>query len=473
MLDKAIINGTVVTPTGVQSLDIGIRDGRIVALVERGALPAATEVIDASGLTVIPGGIDPHIHCDLEMGGITAFGPDQVGKAALIGGTTTLVDFAWKEQDETVLEAVARTKQRWDAVSPIDFAFHVVLRGQISRDVLAQIPEAIEAGHPSYKVFTTNVFPHEPIGGQDLKIDYGSLKEVLEVLRDHRGIAMVHAEDDDLVQHNYRRHFEDGKTHYTNMHTVHTTLSEDLAFRRTIRLAAAVGDVPLYFAHVSARTGVDAIAEARAEGLPVYGETLHQYALHTHHDYAEPDGMKYHTYPSLHDHEDTERLWSGVADGSISCFGTDGQATTYEVKTQFTRIDDVTGGNAGVEPRVALLYTEMVDKRGMSLETYVDAVSSNAAKILGLYPAKGAIAVGSDADLVALRTGLTGSFTAATLHETDYTPWEGWDCTAWPAFTVLRGEVVARDNEFVGQADGGKIVPRALAPEILDARRYA
>jgi dihydropyrimidinase len=472
MLDTAIINGTVVTPDGPAPLDIGIVDGRISQLAEPGGLPEAAETIDAAGLVVVPGGIDPHIHCDLTAEGVTSFGPDVVGRAALIGGTTTLIDFVWKEQDETIAEGIARTEQRWIDVSPIDYSFHVVLRGIIDDATLDEIPATIEAGFPSFKVFTTNVFPHEPIGGQQLKVDFGSFQQLLETTGANGGIAVVHAEDDDIVQHQYRRFTAAGDTHFSNLHLVHNSISEDLSFRRVIRLAAQVGNAPVYFMHVSAKTGVDAMAEARRDGQPVFGETLHQYALHTFHDYLEHDGMKYHTYPSLKDHEDAERLWSGIADGTLSSFATDGQATSYADKTRNTRIDDVVGGNAGIEPRIALIYTEMVDKRGLGLDAFVRATSSNAAKVLGLYPAKGAIAVGSDADLVGLRTGVSETITADKLHESDYTPWEGWSVSAWPAFTLLRGAVVARDNEFVGDPTGGARVARAIDPAIATGPRF-
>lgn len=478
MLDLALTGGTVVGPNDTSVLDVGITGGTITAITGPGALPPAKETVDVTGLVLVPGGIDPHVHCDLaiEHEGhepAVSFGPDVVGSAALIGGTTTLIDFVWLEPGEAIEAGIERFIRRWDDVSPIDFSFHVVLRGAVGRDLLAQVPGAIEAGFPSFKVFTTNVFPSAPIGGIPLMVDFGSLKEILETTKEHGGITMLHSEDDDIVQHMYRRLRDDDRMEYTNMHEVHNTLSEDLSFRRAIRLAHQVGDAPIYFAHVSAKTGVDAMAEARAAGQPVFGETLHQYALHTFHDYREPDGMKYHTYPSLKGHEDTERLWSGIEQGVLSCFATDAQATSYAVKTQGRRVDDVVGGNTGLEPRMALLYTEMVTKRGMSLQQYVDATSANAARIHGLYPRKGVIAVGADADILGLRTGTERTITHTDLHESDYTPWEGWSVSAWPQLTLLRGRVVARDGRFVGDAKGGRLVPRAISEKIATGPRYA
>jgi dihydropyrimidinase len=477
MFDVALVGGVAVTPNEEAPLDLGITGGKIAGIANPGELGEARETLDVSGLTLVPGGIDPHVHCDLAIDHeghdlAVSFGPDVVGTAALIGGTTMLIDFVWRDAGETLESGIDRLRQRWDEVSPIDYSFHVVLRGQLDRDTVAQIPGTIEAGFPSFKVFTTNVFPSAPVGGVPLMIDFGSLQEVLETTRDHGGIVAVHSEDDDIVQHMYRRMAEDDRMEYTNMHLVHNSLSEDLSFRRVIRLANQVGNAPIYFMHVSAASGVDAIAEARRDDQPVFAETLHQYALHTRHDYEEHDGMKYHTYPSLKEHEDAARLWSGIAEGTISAFATDEQSTTYAVKTQGNRIDDVVGGNAGIEPRMALLYTEFVDKRALGLRAFVNATSTNIAKIMGMYPQKGALAVGSDADIVALRTGVAKTINKDELHESDYTPWEGWEVSAWPELTLLRGSVVARDGSFVGEPAGGQLVHRSISPDVSKGRRF-
>lgn len=478
MLDRALVGGHVITPTETRHLDIGVKDGRIAMLVEPGSLPEAADIIDVSRRTITPGGIDPHVHCDLAIenpdGGPPAVsaGPEVVGQAALMGGTTSLIDFVWKDETETIEKATSRVDGRWHGNCASDYSFHVVLRGVVSRETLAEIPAAIADGFPSFKVFTTNVFPHDAVGGVPLKIDFGSLKEILEINLEHGGIASVHAEDDDLVQHMYRLLAADHRMEYTNMPEVHSSLSEDLSFRRVIRLAEQVGGSPVYFMHVSAATGVAAIAEARAKGLPVFGETLHQYALHTQDDYFEHDGMKYHTYPSLKEHADTARLWKGVAEKDISTFATDEQCTSYAIKTQGHRVDDVVGGNTGIEPRISILYSHIVDKRKMSQQRFAEVTSTNAAKIFGLYPQKGAIQLGADADVVALETGIDRVITASDLHESDYTPWEGWRVSAWPQLTLLRGEVVAQNGSFVGSPSGGRRIVRRLSAEVRSGSRY-
>jgi dihydropyrimidinase len=191
--------------------------------------------------------------------------------------------------------------------------------------------------------------------------------------------------------------------------------------------------------------------------------------LYTSEDYKRPNGQIYHTYPSLKSPADQAALWGGTLDGSINCVATDELCCTLAQKTQGVRIDDTTGGNSGVEPRVALMYSEMVGRRGYSLERFVDLVSSNAARILGMYPRKGAIAPGADADITVLDPTRRRTITAADLHETDYTPWEGWEAHAWPCLTMLRGKVVMQDGRLLGAPDDGRWVERRIDPAIIAA----
>jgi len=219
--------------------------------------------------------------------------------------------------------------------------------------------------------------------------------------------------------------------------------------------------------HVSAGTGVAAIAEARRKGLPIYGETLHQYLNHTAEDYKRPNGQIYHTYPSLKSEADRKALWVGMADGTIHCIATDELCCTLKDKTLGSRIDNVTGGNSGVEPRLAVMYTEMVARRGYSLPHYVNLVSTNAAKIMGLYPKKGAIAVGSDADITVLDPTRRGKIRAADLHETDYSPWEGHDIFAWPVTTILRGKVMVENGQYFASPEDGRYLKRRIGAATL------
>ncbi|MBN9278999.1 MAG: amidohydrolase family protein, partial [Hyphomicrobium sp.] len=450
MLDIIIRGGDVVTPEGVTKADIGIKGETIVAVAAPGVLgEQAGRIIDATGRIVMPGGIDPHVHMQHPFAtpeGPTYYtrGPDHVGMAALYGGTTTLIDFAYINSDTTVQNGIEARDAQFKGTAACDWAYHLMLQSEPPEAVVRDLGEAIQAGYPTVKIFTTNIVPHR----KDRMVDLGDMWEVFKVLAKHGGLGVIHAEDNDLVMHMYAKLIREGRAGFENMAEVHNQLSEDISFRRVIRLAESVPGCALYMMHVSAATGVAAIQEARAKGLPIYGESLHQYMLYTAEDYKRPNGQIYHTYPSLKTKADQQALWAGTLDGAINCVATDDLCCTLREKTLGRRIDDTTGGNSGVEPRLAVMYTEMVTRRGYSLSRYVDLVSTNAAKIMGLYPRKGAIAVGSDADITILDPTRRGQIRAAELHQTDYTPWEGHEINAWPVLTMLRGTVKVEDGRY-------------------------
>jgi dihydropyrimidinase len=469
MLDIVVTGGLAVLPTGPEPADIGVQGERIAAIGAPGSLSAlgAGRVIDAAGQIVIPGGIDPHVHCNWPMpfpgaeAQLTA-PASVVSQAALFGGTTTTIDFASVGPGDSVQQAIERRMQQWAGACYGDYAFHVMVHGKISPDILAQIAEAVQAGHPSVKIFTTDITPSR----RGRLVEFGDIWEVLKVLARQGGIAAIHAEDNDIVMHMYDKLIREDRAGFENMAEVHNTLSEDLSFNRVIRLAANVAGAALYMMHTSAATGVRAIAEARARGVPIYGETLHQYLLYTAEDYKKPNGQIYHTYPSLKFREDQEALWKATDHGAIQTVATDEICCPLRIKLQGRRIDDTTGGNAGVEPRLSLIYTETVEKRGYSLADFVGLVSTNAARIMGLYPRKGVLAVGSDADIVLLDARRRHIVRAADMHEADYSPWEGRDLAAWPSLTMLRGKIAVENGRLLADPRYGQFLPRKVPDEI-------
>jgi dihydropyrimidinase len=190
--------------------------------------------------------------------------------------------------------------------------------------------------------------------------------------------------------------------------------------------------------------------------------------MYTAEDYKRPNGQMYHTYPSLKSQDDQDELWAGTVDGTIHTVATDEVCCSLNVKTMGKRIDDTTGGNVGVEPRVAIMYTEMVGRRRYTLEKFVDLVSTNAAKIMGLYPRKGVIAAGSDADIAVLDPAKRTIIRKEMLHEQDYSPWEGHEVHVWPTLTVLRGKIVVEDGRFTAELNDGQYLFRQIATEIRD-----
>jgi len=466
LLDLVIRGGEVVTSGGIRPCDVGIHNERIAALAEVDTL-LGKQVVSAVGNLVIPGGIDPHVHTAWPLpsfeGEPRRTGlPAQVGRAALHGGTTTMLDFALCEPGQSIAAAVAIKEQIWRE-SYVDWGLHVLLQGSIPPEVIDEIPDAISAGYPSFKLFTTDVTPERKVRR---RVDLGHTWAVMSQTARNGGIVAIHGEDDDLLMFAYQQMRRAGRIGYEQMPEVHTAISEELAFSRVIKLARHVEGAAVYFVHVSSALGVDAVAEARADGMPVYGETLHNYACFTADAYRRPGGVIYHTYPSLKHADDTRRLWEGLQRGWLSTVATDGGSFPRAWKQHGTTIFDAVGGHAGVETRLPITYSEGVVKRGISLERFVELTSTNAAKLFGLYPRKGVIALGSDADIVVFDPSVRRVLQHEDLHDADYSIWDGWEVQGWPGVVILRGKVVVQGNEFRGKVSDGRRVPRKIAPEI-------
>ncbi len=341
MFDLIIRGGDVVTPEGVVRCDVAVAGETIAAIATPGALPAdsAKHLIDATGRIVMPGGIDPHVHLHhvwIKPDGtpLVTAGPEQVGRAALFGGTTTFIDFAYWRDGVSALEAIEARDKDFVGKSPCDWAYHIMLHSEPPPEFAGQLAEAIQAGYPTLKIFTTNILPSR----SGRMVDFGDIWEAFQVLAQEGGLGVIHAEDNDIVMHMYAKLIREGRVGYEHLAEVHNQLSEDLSFRRILRLAESAGGTALYMMHVSAGTGVAAIAEARGKGLPVYGETLHQYLLYSANDYKRPNGQIYHTYPSLKTQEDQKALWQGTANDTIHCIATDELCCTLKDKTVGNRM---------------------------------------------------------------------------------------------------------------------------------------
>ncbi len=469
MIDLVIRSDRVVTPAGVAACDVAIAGDKIAAIAATGTFNAtnARRVIDVSGQIVMPGGIDPHVHCKWyspqpDGSVIYTDPPSVVSRAALYGGTTTLIDFARWTHGKTIQQAIDDRHADWRDQCYCDYSFHIMVEGSLPAEIFDQLGAALRAGYPTVKIFTTDITPSR----RGRMVDFGDIWEVFKVVAQERGMCVMHGEDNDIVMHMYEKLIREGRVGFENMAEVHNAMSEDMSFRRVLTVAQNVPGIVLYFMHISAASGVRAIREARARGLPVYGETLHQYLMYTAEDYKRPNGQIYHTYPSLKSQADQNELWAGTVDSTIHTVATDEVCCGLKAKLIGKRIDDTTGGNVGVEPRVAIMYTEMVGRRGYRLEKFVDLVSTNAAKIMGLYPRKGALAAGADADIAVLDPSKRMILRKEMLHESDYSPWEGHEVHAWPSLTVMRGKVVVENGQFMADPKDGQYLLRKISEEI-------
>ena len=470
MLDLAITGGQVVTPHGVGLWDIGVQGERIALLALPGALPQAGRTIDARGKVVVPGGVEPHTHLAHFISmhpdeNLHTLGPEEDTRGMVFGGTTTHVDFCFVRPGINVQQAIEQRAARWKGNSYADYSFHVALQGHLPIPIFDQLREAIAEGFPSFKVFTVEVLPPHP-KRHPYRLDFGRIQLAMEQVAKHDGIMVVHAEDHDLVQFNYEKFREEKRTEGWLLPEVHNKISEKLAFRRTIALAEHTG-AGVYFVHTSAKEGVEAVREARAKGLPIYAETLHHYACFTAEDYRTPRGFCYHTYPSLKFPEDQAALWEGLVHDGVSTTATDEFPTSLELKLRGQDLENVTGGNLGAEARMGIVWSEGVVKRRMSLDRFVAVTSANAAKILGFYPKKGALAPGSDADIVLIDPDIRKTLAKSDFHVSDYSPWEGWSVNGWPVTTILRGKVMVADGKLHGDARDGRLVSRKIDPAVL------
>ena len=470
MLDLIIKGGEVVTPWGVGDWDVAVQGEKIVAVTSPGTLTDEVgRVIDATGKVVVPGGIEPHAHIAAPImgpGNLKTAPPEQVSRAALFGGTTTLMDFAIQYPGIDIGQAIQERTSVWQGNSYADYAHHLMLLGELPTHILESLHEHIEDGFASVKIFTTNIRPPEMTGDPRM-VRMGHLHDLMEQIQRHNAMLLVHSEDDDMVQHMYNKLAVEERNEWWNMHLVHSNESEDVSFRRVLRVSEWTGS-PVYFVHVSAREGIQAIGESRAKGMPIYGETLHNYCCFNADNYKEENGMKYHTYPSLKSEEDRQSLWDGIVNGALNTMATDEYCTSWELKIQGKTVRDVTGGHNGAETRVGITYSEGVSKRGMSLQRFVDVTSANAAKIMGLYPQKGVIAPGSDADLVLIDPNFKRALRMDDFHISDYSIWEGFPVEGWPVMTILRGAVAVENGQLNTSLGSGKFLSRKVNPEVTN-----
>jgi dihydropyrimidinase len=458
-LDLTIEGGTVVAGGSAVPADVGIAAGRIVLLAEPGALPAdAGQRIDATGKFVVPGGIDAHVHFNIKVtDAMSAQSAVDGSRAAAYGGTTTFIDFAFQSGDGSPVEAVESKMNELAEQRPnVDYALHLMLTGQLSFPAMDEIPEVVAGGVSSFKMFTT--FAEGSASG-NLLSDDGRIWGVMERTQRAGGLVQVHCEDDCIIDYNVRSLYRDGEQAARNISRARPPLAEEAAIRRMILLSERSG-CPLYVVHVSSTLGIEAIREAKSRRLAVSGEVLHNYLAFTSENYARTDGLIYHNYPPLKSKADQASLWDAIADGGLDTVASDDFTIPKAAKLSGPMVDNAPGGHNGVETRMNVLFSEGVRRGRLTIERYVELSAENPARLFGLYPQKGTIAVGSDADVILIDPSARQTIRLDDLHsDCDYSVWDGWELEGKVTTTILRGAVLVHEGEWVGGAGRGRYVP--------------
>jgi len=435
--DTVIRDAQVVTPEGEISADIGILQGRIATL---GSALEGAEIIDATGLIALPGGIDSHVHISQPSGpGIQMADDFTSGTlAAACGGNTTVLPFCLPEEGETLREAVAAYRAKAEGNCLTDVSFHLIVKSTDPVTLGQDLPALIEAGYTSFKVFMTYA---------GLALSDREILEVMAVAKAHDAMVMVHAENEDAIEFLRDRAERSGETGPVHHATTRPIPVEREATHRAISLAEIAG-VPLTIVHVSNGEAKEEIERARARGLTVYAETCPQYITLTAQDLDRGgfDGAKYVCSPPPRTSEEWPKIWAGIEQGTFDLFSSDHCPFRFEdragkdapgARTSFRNIPN---GIPGVETRLPILFSEGVMKGRLTLVRFAELTATNHARLYGLHPRKGAIMVGADADIALWDPTLTKPILQADLHHgTDYTPWEGFEVTGWPVRTILRG----------------------------------
>ncbi|WP_347309572.1 dihydropyrimidinase [Defluviimonas sp. SAOS-178_SWC] len=464
--DLAIRGGTIVTAADRFKADIGVRGGLVVEIAER--IEGAAEEIDATGLLVMPGGIDAHVHFEQPTGDGTVMADDFASgtRSAAAGGTTTVLPFALQEKGKSLRQSVMEYHKKADGNCYVDVSFHLIVTDPTPQVLGQELPALIQDGYTSFKVFMTY---------EDLMLTDSELLDVFEVARRERALVMVHAEGHDAIKHVARRLEESGKTAPYYHAVAHSMVAEREATHRAIS-HAQITDLPIVIVHVSGREPMEQIQWARKKNLKVFAETCPQYIALTADDLKglnmDFEGAKYVCSPPPRDAANQEAIWEGLRDGTFDIFSSDHAPFRFDgpndtgknnprARTSFKWVPN---GIPGVETRLPILFSEGVSKGRISAERFVQLTATNPARLYGLYPRKGSITVGGDADITLWDPEKEVTISQQILHHgPDYTPYEGMQVKGWPVKTILRGRIIAEDGEVVGAKGDGAYCARDVS----------
>ena len=456
MATLLIRNGIVITATDLYEGDVFV-DGDKIAAIGSSLQMNADRVIDAKRKYVVPGGIDVHTHLDMPFGGTTSADDFESGTiAAAHGGTTSIVDFAIQYKGETLHHAWETWMKKADGKAAIDYGFHMIIT-DLSDQVEEEMDALVRQGVTSFKLFMAypGVF----------MLDDASIFRALLRTGKNGGTICMHAENGGVIDVLVKKALAEGKTAPKYHALTRPARAEGEATHRAIALAE-MADVPIYIVHLSAAEALEMVTEARDRGVPAFAETCPQYLFLSYDNYEEPgfSGAKYVMSPPLRPKETQERLWRGLAFNDLQAISTDHCPFCMKEQKTLGRHDfsKIPNGAPGIETRMSLVYDGGVRTGRISLNRFVELTSTSPAKIFGLFPRKGTIAPGSDADLVIFDPEKKVRLSQKTLHmNVDYNPYEGREVVGVTDTVISRGRVIIDGGKFVGRAGSGSFIKRA------------
>jgi len=455
---KLIRNGVLVTASDTFEADLLIENGKITQIGMDVVVDDRTEIVDASGCYVIPGGIDPHTHLDMPFGGtVTADDFASGTAAAAYGGTTTILDFCLTQKGKPLIESLKEWHAKAKGKAAIDYGFHLMI-GEMNDQVLEELPQVIEEeGVSSFKVFMAYK--------NQFQADDGILYQTLQKAKEYGALVMVHAENGDVIDLLVRQALAEGRTEPIHHALTRPSILEGEATGRAARLAA-LADSQLYVVHVTCAEAVEQIARMRDMGYRIWGETCPQYLTLDQSIMDQPDfeGAKYVWSPPLREASHQEVLWNALKSGQLQTIGSDHCSFNFKGQKDLGKNDfsKIPNGGPVIEDRLSILYSEGVAKGRISLNQWVDLCSTRASKLFGMFPQKGTLAVGTDADIVIFDPSISREISASTHHmNVDYSAFEGMQVQGCPVTVLCRGEYVIKDRQFAGSAGSGQYVKRA------------
>jgi len=455
---KLIRNGVLVTAADTFEADILIENGKITQIGMGMVADDRTEIVDASGCYVIPGGIDPHTHLDMPFGGTVTADDFATGTAAAaFGGTTTILDFCLTQKGKPLTESLKEWHAKAKGKAAIDYGFHLMI-GEMNDQVLEELPQVIEEeGVSSFKVFMAYK--------NQFQADDGILYQTLQKAKEYGALVMVHAENGDVIDLLVRQALAEGRTEPIHHALTRPSILEGEATGRAARLAA-LADSQLYVVHVTCAEAVEQIARMRDMGYRIWGETCPQYLTLDQSIMDQPDfeGAKYVWSPPLREASHQEVLWNALKSGQLQTIGSDHCSFNFKGQKDLGKNDfsKIPNGGPVIEDRLSILYSEGVAKGRISLNQWVDLCSTRASKLFGMFPQKGTLAVGTDADIVIFDPSISREISASTHHmNVDYSAFEGMQVQGCPVTVLCRGEYVIKDRQFAGAEGSGQYVKRA------------